>query len=70
MMMPIMGGAATILAVRKVSPAIKIIAMSGLGFEADGPQPPPDGADAVLAKPFTADALLRAVRAQLAGAPR
>lgn len=50
MMMPEMDGMATIKALRKINPAVKIIAASGLELSTDDARH--------LAKPFTAEALL------------
>ena len=57
MMMPIMDGTATILALQRIRPSLPVIAVSGLGTNA--------GASNVaqfLAKPYTASQLLKAVR--------
>jgi PAS domain S-box-containing protein len=59
MMMPFMDGAATIRALRKMSPHVKIIAASGLASNEDAA----DGvkADLFLTKPYTAEKLLKAL---------
>ena len=59
MMMPIMDGSATINALTKINPRIKIIATSGAA-KASGL-----GIKDFLAKPYTAEALLKALRALL-----
>jgi PAS domain S-box-containing protein len=59
MMMPFMDGAATIRALRKMNPHVKIIAASGLASNegaADGVK-----ADLFLTKPYTAEKLLKAL---------
>ncbi len=61
MMMPVMDGAATIVALRNVDPGVKVICASGLGtdtafFDRATCQP-----DAVLAKPYTASLLLESI---------
>jgi PAS domain S-box-containing protein len=59
MMMPFMDGAATIRALRKMNPHVRIIAASGLASNegsADGVK-----ADVFLTKPYTAEKLLRAL---------
>jgi len=65
MAMPIMGGAATIRALTKINPAVKIIAASGLSVGAGETEPPETGIKRFLIKPYTAQALLRALRATL-----
>jgi len=57
-MMPGMDGAAMVKAMRKINPAIKVIAASGLAT--NGPSIP--GVKHVLPKPYRAKALLAAVR--------
>jgi PAS domain S-box-containing protein len=59
MMMPVMDGAATITALRRIDPDVRIIAASGLGQGARGAE----GADTVgfLTKPFTSRTLLAAI---------
>jgi PAS domain S-box-containing protein len=61
-MMPVLDGAATIAALRVLNPQCRVIAASGL---TEGPamaRAREHQVEAVLAKPFTANALLRAVR--------
>jgi CheY-like chemotaxis protein len=64
-MMPVMDGAALIRVLRRVNPAIKIIAASGLN--ANGGLAQVSGIDVkhFLAKPYTAETLLTALRARL-----
>ncbi|MEW6366610.1 MAG: response regulator [Acidobacteriota bacterium] len=61
MMMPILDGAATIRAVRKLNPSIKVIASSGLSEYAAIVEAQSLGIQGFLAKPYTAEALLKAV---------
>lgn len=58
MMMPILDGATTIRALRKINPAIKIIAVSGLISSHKLADPLNTEVQAFLAKPFTAKELL------------
>jgi CheY-like chemotaxis protein len=60
MMMPIMGGAAVIRALRKINPAVKIVAASGL--TANGGIATESGVKQTLIKPYTAEMLLKAMR--------
>jgi two-component system cell cycle sensor histidine kinase/response regulator CckA len=63
-MMPVMDGATFIHAVRRLNPDVKIIAASGL--TANGGQTAAvSGAHHFLPKPYTADTMLRALRAAL-----
>jgi hypothetical protein len=66
MMMPHMDGAATIQALRRMQPGVKILAMSGIPKDSGG-----EGERSLvkhfLAKPFTAQTLLKALREVLAG---
>jgi PAS domain S-box-containing protein len=74
MMMPVMGGVATIQALMRLNPSVKIIAASGLSASADTNKA--DNAKAVeagvkhfLPKPYTAQTLVQLVREVLDGAP-
>jgi CheY-like chemotaxis protein len=62
MMMPVMDGAATILALRRISPEIKIIAASGLSAHENLTRATLTGVSHFLMKPYTASTLLKAVR--------
>jgi CheY-like chemotaxis protein len=64
MLMPSMDGNATMRALRQIDPSIPIIVVSGLSLSADGPAKPAPGEGATrhLAKPYSADELLVAVR--------
>jgi PAS domain S-box-containing protein len=65
MIMPVMSGAQTILALRRLNPGVKVIAFSGLYAVAAGDQAIVADVQAVLAKPYTVDALLGTVGAVL-----
>ncbi len=65
MMMPIMDGRATIATLRKMNPAVRIIAASGLTPEASSAQSTQLGAHEFLAKPFTSETLLKTLRSVL-----
>jgi signal transduction histidine kinase len=65
MMMPVMGGEAVIVALHKRDPGVKIIATSGLTDKRKIVTPPHAGAPGFLAKPYTAEALLKALAAAL-----
>jgi PAS domain S-box-containing protein len=65
MAMPIMDGAATIRALRKINPAVKIIAASGLNANNETTKSSGDGVKYFLTKPYTAGTLLQAMRAIL-----
>jgi CheY-like chemotaxis protein len=61
MMMPFMDGPATIRALRKINPAIRIIAASGLiGGHKTG-EASLEGVSMFLSKPYTAEKLLKAL---------
>jgi CheY-like chemotaxis protein len=62
MAMPIMDGAATIRALSKINPAIKIIAASGLHANADATKASGAGIKHFLTKPYTAGTLLKTLR--------
>ena len=62
MAMPVMDGAATIRALRKINPAIKIITASGLNANGGTARASGDGFKYFLTKPYTAGTLLNAVR--------
>ncbi|SNQ59325.1 PAS domain S-box protein [Candidatus Methanoperedens nitratireducens] len=60
MMMPVMDGQASIRAVRKINPEVKIIAISGLAEE-DKLKNIADHTNAFLPKPYTAEKLLKTI---------
>jgi PAS domain S-box-containing protein len=66
MMMPLMDGSATIQALTRMNPAIKIIAVSGLNANSDATKEA--GVKHFLTKPYTAGTLLKTLRAILAEA--
>jgi len=65
MMMPVMDGAATIHALTRINPEVKIIAASGLNAYGSLVNAPGAGIKHFLTKPYTAETLLTAVRAIL-----
>jgi PAS domain S-box-containing protein len=65
MMMPIMDGSATIRALARINPAVKIIAASGLNVSGGLSKPPGQVTKHFLLKPYTASALLKVVRSTL-----
>ncbi len=62
MSMPVMDGPATIRALRAVAPGVPIVATSGFSAAWLDATPSVEGANLFLAKPYTADELLRALR--------
>lgn len=70
MMMPIVDGTALVMALRRASPDLRIVVMSGLGIERHRTAAAEAGVSRFLDKPFTAAALLGAVRAALDDASR
>jgi PAS domain S-box-containing protein len=62
MMMPVMDGGATIRALTRLNPAVKIIAASGLTSKAAEAEAAGEGIKTFLPKPFTASTLLMALR--------
>ncbi|HEY9248011.1 MAG TPA: response regulator, partial [Rariglobus sp.] len=66
MMMPTMDGAMLIAALRRISPRVRIIAVSGLGAGGDKPGAAKAGPGHFLFKPYTAEALLLLLRRVLA----
>jgi CheY-like chemotaxis protein len=72
MIMPVLGGGQTIPALRRLNPAVKVIAFSGLYAGAATDPAVVAGAQAVLPKPYAIPALLATVRSVLdaGSAPR
>lgn len=68
MMMPFMEGPATIRALRKMNPQVKIIAASGLGGQDKAAEATATGVQLFLPKPYTAEKLLKALAQLLHGA--
>jgi two-component system cell cycle sensor histidine kinase/response regulator CckA len=62
MMMPVMDGASTIHALRRINPSVKIIAASGLNAEADIHKASQGGVKHFLVKPYTAGIMLKTIR--------
>ena len=65
MMMPNMDGAALATALRRLDPDVPIIAVSGVDIEREAGRATAAGIAHILGKPYTADALVRKVRAVL-----
>jgi PAS domain S-box-containing protein len=61
MMMPFMDGPATIRALQKMSPQVRVIAASGLGAGDKAAEAAEAGAHIFLPKPYTAEKLLKAL---------
>ena len=68
MTMPIMNGMATIRALLRINPRIKIVATSGLNANEDGKKLSDMGVKYSLVKPYTAETLLTILDRALAGA--
>ncbi len=65
MMMPLMDGPATIRVLRKMNPAVRVIAVSGLAASDQATQAASLGVRHFLPKPYTAETLLRVLRETL-----
>ncbi len=65
MMMPVMDGEAAIHAMKKIDPAVRIIAASGITLNGKIPKAAALGVKHFLPKPFSAEVLLRTVKAAL-----
>jgi two-component system cell cycle sensor histidine kinase/response regulator CckA len=65
MMMPFMDGAATIRALKRLDPAVKVVVTSGLLATGQSKEALDLRVDAILSKPYTADMLLRTIRTVL-----
>jgi len=70
MMMPIMDGPATIHALRKINPEVRLIGTSGFIGEGPGARPAEIAPNAFLTKPYSAKKLLRALGEALHGDAR
>jgi len=68
--MPNLDGATLAGVIHRLNSAVKIIAMSGLGADADGAKPNIPFSDAFIAKPFRAEELIAAVHELLKESPR
>ena len=62
MMMPVMDGPATIRALQRINPAVKVIAASGLNANGAVTKAPDAGVKHFLMKPYTAGTLLKVLR--------
>lgn len=62
MMMPVMGGQATIQVLQRLNPAVKVIAASGLSNDGSSARATAMGVKHFLPKPFTAQTILTALR--------
>ncbi len=62
MMMPVMDGGATIQALKRINPAVKIIAASGLAANGGAVKAPNGAIKHFLTKPYTAETLLTTLR--------
>jgi PAS domain S-box-containing protein len=69
MAMPVLSGAQTIQALRRLNPSVKVIALSGLYTGAATDQAIEPAVQAVLPKPYTIPDLLATVRSVLDGEP-
>jgi len=67
MMMPVMGGQATIQVLQRLDPDVKIIAASGLANDGGAARASAMGVRHFLPKPFTAQTILTALRQVLGG---
>jgi two-component system cell cycle sensor histidine kinase/response regulator CckA len=67
MMMPFMDGPATIRALQKMNPQVRIIAASGLGGQDKAAEATAAGVQQFLPKPYTAEKLLKALAQLLRG---
>jgi CheY-like chemotaxis protein len=65
MMMPIMGGTSLVSALLSINPAIKIVRSSGLFSTGGGTSFSEAGTRHFLAKPYTAETLIKTIRAVL-----
>ena len=62
MMMPVMDGAATIQVLKRINPAVKIIAASGIDSGTNVAKAANAGVKHFLPKPYTAETLLKLLR--------
>ena len=67
MMMPFMDGPATIRALQKMNPRVRVIAASGLGAGDKAAEALSAGAQIFLPKPYTAEKLLKTLAELLHG---
>jgi PAS domain S-box-containing protein len=62
MMMPVMDGAATILALKAIDPAVRVVASSGHASQATTTRVAEAGVRRFVPKPYTAETLIKAIR--------
>jgi PAS domain S-box-containing protein len=67
MTMPVLDGPATIVALKAIDPAVRVIASSGLNANGHVAKAKGSGVEHFVPKPYTADLLLRALRKALGG---
>lgn len=67
MMMPVMDGTATVLALRQINPLVKLIGASGIAQNGQVARAAGAGLEHFLAKPYTAEAMLRLIKSLLDG---
>ncbi len=65
MMMPLMDGPATVQALKKINPAVKIIAASGLSSNGKISKIPAGDISHFLPKPYSAKSMLETLKAVL-----
>jgi PAS domain S-box-containing protein len=65
--MPVMDGPVAIQVMRRINPAVRIIAASGLAISGDAARTIGLGAEHIIQKPYTADTLLTVLRQVLGG---
>ena len=62
MSMPVMDGAETIIALREINPAVRVIGSSGLAFSGGGDDASSFGLRHFITKPYTAEVMLQTLR--------
>jgi len=65
MAMPIMDGPTMIIALKSINPKVRIIASSGLSSNGGGAKVVGAGVEHFISKPYTAEAMLKTIRAIL-----
>jgi PAS domain S-box-containing protein len=69
MMMPIMGGTSLVSVLLRINPAVKIVTSSGLSSYGGGKNVSEAGVKHFLTKPYTAETLIKTIRAALEEGP-